>query len=51
MNIWETLLKFIGLRAQARVAGASAAEANAAAATAVAAEEIQKKADEAAAKK
>jgi len=51
MNIWETLLKFIGLRAQARVTGASVQEANAAAATAVVLDEVQKKADEAAKKK
>lgn len=46
MNIWETLLKFIGMRAQARVSGASAQEANAAAATAIVLEEVQKKAEE-----
>ena len=49
-NIWDTILKFIGFRAQARAVGASAKDSNAAAATAVALEELQKKADEAAKK-
>lgn len=49
-NFWETFLKFVGLRAQARVGGASASEANQAAAVAVAVEEAQKKAEQAAKK-
>lgn len=50
--MWEKLLGFLGLRAQARVGGLSASEANKAAAIALALEEAQKKAAaEAAAKK
>ena len=50
--MWEKLLKFLGMRAQARVTGASASEANQAAVVAVALEEVAKKAEaEAAAKK
>jgi hypothetical protein len=51
MNFFDTFLKFVGLRTQARAAGATAAEANKVAAAAVAIEEVQKKADEQAAKK
>lgn len=49
--MWEKLLKFLGMRAQARVAGASASEANQAAAVAVALDEVAKKAEQEAAKK
>jgi hypothetical protein len=45
-NFFDSFLKFVGLRAQARAAGATAAEANKAAGAAVVLEEVQKKADE-----
>jgi len=50
-NFWDSFLKFVGFRTQARAAGATSAEANKAAATMVALEEIQKKAAADAAKK
>ena len=49
--MWQTLLKFLGFRAQARMAGVDAKEANKAAGAAVVLEELQKKADAEAAKK
>lgn len=45
-NFWQTLLKFIGFRAQAKAAGADTRDANKAAAIAVAVEEVEKKAAE-----
>ena len=50
-NMWQSILKFLGFRAQARAVGADAKDANKAAAAAVVLEEIQKKADAEAAKK
>ena len=49
-NMWQALLKFLGFRAQARMAGADTKDANKVAAAAVALEELQKKADAEAAK-
>lgn len=50
--MWDAILRFLGFRAQARAAGASAKDSNKAAGTAVLIEELQKKAEaEKAAKK
>lgn len=49
--MWESLLKFLGFRAQARASGLSSKEANKAAAAVVVMEEIEKKAADEAAKK
>lgn len=44
--MWESILKFLGFRAQARAAGASSKDSNKGAATAVILDEIAKKAAE-----
>lgn len=44
-GFWSTFLTWLGFRAQARAAGASAAEANKAAGVVVAVQEVQKQAD------
>ena len=49
--MWQTILKFLGFRAQARAVGADAKDANKAAAAAVVLEELEKKAAQEAAKK
>lgn len=46
MQLWSTLLQYLGLRAQARAVGATAQEANKAATVGVLLQEAEKKAAE-----